>query len=286
MPRRQPAIRDTAFDERLPLRVVRMREQGAGRIHAHRFSELVLVHRGSALHVLGEDAWPIRRGDVFVIAGAQRHGYRDTRRLRISNLLFEPLERWLPVFDLADLPGYQALFGVEPARRFAAGARVRLGEAAMRRSESQVDAIERELRGRGPGWRAAAAQQWLALVTRLARAYDQHQPGADDLDAHMAELLSWCECHCCEPIAASSLQARSGMSPSTLLRSFKRAVGMSPTDYILAARLRRACQLMRASTRSITDIALSCGFNDSNYFARCFRSRFQMSPSAYRRLPG
>jgi AraC family L-rhamnose operon regulatory protein RhaS len=47
-------------------------------------------------------------------------------------------------------------------------------------------------------------------------------------------------------------------------------------------RLDRAAQQLRENTgRSITDIALACGFNSSQYFATRFRRRFKISPSQF-----
>jgi AraC-like DNA-binding protein len=39
---------------------------------------------------------------------------------------------------------------------------------------------------------------------------------------------------------------------------------------------------LRATDDSVTDIALASGFNDSNYFAYCFKKLIGMSPVRYR----
>ena len=62
------------------------------------------------------------------------------------------------------------------------------------------------------------------------------------------------------------------------------AMGTTPSAYILERRLRRAAERLTASPgASITEIAFELGFNDSAYFARCFRQQFGVPPREWRR---
>ena len=70
------------------------------------------------------------------------------------------------------------------------------------------------------------------------------------------------------------------MSPFHFQRTFKAALGMSPSRYVLGLRFTRAAQLLRAGT-SITDAALSVGFSSSASFSTGFRQWSGMAPSKY-----
>lgn len=60
-------------------------------------------------------------------------------------------------------------------------------------------------------------------------------------------------------------------------------LGTTPTLYIRDARLDRAAERLRFEpTRSITSIAHDAGYNDSAYFARCFRKKYGVAPKDYR----
>lgn len=64
-----------------------------------------------------------------------------------------------------------------------------------------------------------------------------------------------------------------------------RPEGVSISDYILKARLERCrSELLRPASaqRSITDIAYSWGFNNSNHFSRCFKREFGVAPRELR----
>ena len=60
-------------------------------------------------------------------------------------------------------------------------------------------------------------------------------------------------------------------------------MGTTPSGYILERRLARAAERLAATPgASITEVAFEMGFNDSAYFARCFRQRFGVAPREWR----
>lgn len=58
---------------------------------------------------------------------------------------------------------------------------------------------------------------------------------------------------------------------------------MSIVEYINAKRLTESCQLLKASDRSITEIAHMVGFRSSSYFNLKFRELFNCTPMDYRK---
>ncbi len=67
-----------------------------------------------------------------------------------------------------------------------------------------------------------------------------------------------------------------------LSRTLKHHSGMSPTHFINELRLQRAGMLLHSTTREISDIATSCGFDNLSYFYRLFRERFGKAPRSFR----
>lgn len=72
------------------------------------------------------------------------------------------------------------------------------------------------------------------------------------------------------------------MSKFHFLRVFSRIVGMTPYQYVLDIRLRQAALCLLDSEMSILMIALESGFGDLSTFNAAFRTRFGMSPTAFR----
>jgi AraC-like DNA-binding protein len=60
-------------------------------------------------------------------------------------------------------------------------------------------------------------------------------------------------------------------------------MGVTPHQYVLRARLRRAGLRLKAQRAKVLDIALDSGFGDVSNFNRAFRAEFGVSPRDYRR---
>jgi AraC-like DNA-binding protein len=58
---------------------------------------------------------------------------------------------------------------------------------------------------------------------------------------------------------------------------------VTPHQYLVRARLRRAARLLADDTRSITDVAFDVGFADLSNFVRTFHRAAGVSPRAFRR---
>jgi AraC-like DNA-binding protein/predicted alpha/beta hydrolase family esterase len=73
------------------------------------------------------------------------------------------------------------------------------------------------------------------------------------------------------------------LSSSHFSRAFKRSLGSSPNAYVTERRVERALRMMASTQKSLTEIALECGFSDQPHFTRSFRRVVGMSPGVWRR---
>jgi AraC family transcriptional regulator len=88
--------------------------------------------------------------------------------------------------------------------------------------------------------------------------------------------------HLHEPLRLRDLSRAARLSPFHFHRVFQALVGTSPAEFVKRLRLDRALGMMAFSrARSLTSIALSCGFASSSDFSRCFKQRFDVPPSAF-----
>lgn len=71
------------------------------------------------------------------------------------------------------------------------------------------------------------------------------------------------------------------MSPATLRRKIEALTGDTTTRLIRYYRLSRAAQLLKDNFGNITEIAFAVGFNNTAYFAKCFKERFNKAPHAF-----
>ncbi len=94
-------------------------------------------------------------------------------------------------------------------------------------------------------------------------------------------VLDYIEHNYADPISLEELSALAGMSPKYFCRFFKEMTFKTPIDYVNYYRIEVASEKLKDPNTSVTDVAFSCGFNDLNYFIRCFKKYKEISPKQY-----
>jgi len=102
----------------------------------------------------------------------------------------------------------------------------------------------------------------------------------------LIEAVELMEANIEEPMSLDELSTHVGISRRQLERLFQKHLHCVPTRYYLELRLRRARELLLRSSKSIVDIAFSCGFVSAPHFSKCYRDFFQLSPREERRNAG
>ena len=74
-----------------------------------------------------------------------------------------------------------------------------------------------------------------------------------------------------------------GVSESHLYRVFSAELGMAPAQFLIRCRIQEAASLLRNTSLSVGEVAVSCGFRDPLYFSRVFRRIEGISPREYAR---
>lgn len=101
-------------------------------------------------------------------------------------------------------------------------------------------------------------------------------------DYSVARAQHYMEQHYAENITVSRLAELGYVSPSCFNRRFKKETGITPIEYLIEIRIKRAKTLLRRKDIPITDIAMRCGFGSSAHFSSCFQSRTGVTPTEYR----
>jgi len=79
------------------------------------------------------------------------------------------------------------------------------------------------------------------------------------------------------------LAATVGMSRSSFALRFKMLVGQAPLDYWLQVRMRRAGQLLRNSSKTVSSVAFAWGYESEKSFGKAFKRVMGCPPSSYRK---
>jgi len=97
----------------------------------------------------------------------------------------------------------------------------------------------------------------------------------------LAFVLNYIKTNLNEKISINSLSDKACMSKATFYRLFKRELGISPNDFILAEKINKAKILLTRPGAKVASISYELGFNDANYFIRTFKKIVGITPGTY-----
>ena len=124
---------------------------------------------------------------------------------------------------------------------------------------------------------------WLLLLDEIKNTDTQvftSQPKNQD---RVFTMIAFIHENFSEKLTLEDIAASAAISTRECLRCFKASIHQSPMDYLIEYRVRTAKKLLETTDHSITDIALSCGFNSTSYFTKLFHRICGKTPNAYRK---
>lgn len=120
--------------------------------------------------------------------------------------------------------------------------------------------------------------QNLQAITEDKTHSDQNNP--------LAYVINYIRTNISEKIQVEELSEKACMSRTSFYRAFKREFNLSPLDFILKEKIKKAKQILSESKTSISDVCYQLGFSDLNYFGRQFKKSEGISPTQYRSVAG
>ena len=117
------------------------------------------------------------------------------------------------------------------------------------------------------------------LFFLLARNKNKYTAGENN-SAYIEAIIKNIQLNYANDISLSETAKEYSISPEHLSRTFKKETGFGFLEYVTVVRLRQAEYMLRHNGDvSVSDVAYSCGFNDSNYFSQKFKKFYGYSPS-------
>ncbi|MBI4977776.1 MAG: helix-turn-helix domain-containing protein [Spirochaetes bacterium] len=252
--------------------------------HTHDYAELFIVQSGAAVHRVNGKEDVLRPGDVYVLGEGVSHAFLGAKKLALYNIGYRPALLSLLGDDVRKLHGYQALFVIAPSSSDTGyRASMRLAPAERAAVTAIIERVLAELALHAGGNETLSHLAVSELIVRLSRYYAPHRSSFMNAIDPLARTAGFMEAHWNRPLTVQTLAKQYGSSVRHFDRVFKAHYGMTPFDYILRHRIRRAGEMLAGPIRPITDIAFDCGFTDSNYFSRQFKRLTGRSPSDVRR---
>jgi AraC family transcriptional regulator len=164
---------------------------------------------------------------------------------------------------------------------------VELPDLFVRSSGDRAAALaaqaRREFRRRDGASALSVEEALVALLAELTRTHNRHERRPPPWLRRATDLV---HARYLGPVGLAALAEEVDVHPSHLARCFTRFHGCSVGELVRRLRLEHARELLAASERALSEIALSTGFADQSHFTRTFKRRFGVSPGEYRRVHG
>lgn len=119
----------------------------------------------------------------------------------------------------------------------------------------------------------------LAVLSKYSSTIKNHSNRLNELK----DILKFIEQNISQNISIAQLANIMHLSEDRFYHIFKEHTGISPTEYILARRIEKACYYLENTDMKISQIAQECSFCTSSYFAKKFKSVIRITPNQYRK---
>ncbi|QRQ99478.1 AraC family transcriptional regulator [Dyadobacter sandarakinus] len=129
-------------------------------------------------------------------------------------------------------------------------------------------------------------RELIVHIIQTQNLYAADHSSFERADNPLAYVVSYIRANIGEKIQVDELSEKACMSRASFYRAFKREFSLSPLDFILRERIKRAKQMLSESKASVSEVCYELGFTDLNYFGRQFRKSEGISPTQYRALIG
>ncbi len=123
---------------------------------------------------------------------------------------------------------------------------------------------------------------WIDLLDKIKNSSKTSSISTKHND-RIKQMLSFIFEHFSESVSIHEIAHAGFCSERECYRIFRSCLHMTPNEYLMNYRLQKACDKLRKTNDSITDISHCCGFENSSYFGRVFKDHLGCTPSYYRK---
>ncbi|MFC5470273.1 helix-turn-helix domain-containing protein [Cohnella suwonensis] len=249
--------------------------------HYHEEVEFLLILEGELTCFHREERFALQGGDVAVFGSSEPHLTVHTKEGAISYIVFQiDLRKYWDPSTLGSMQHFSEVIRPLSSMNYI----YRENAEARRRTASLIREIYEEMNDARIGYELAVSSRIKNILllllrhdTRLMLNYNDNlllgrlQPAVDYVEANLSEKLS-----------VPDICPMVNMSYTHFIKTFKKAVGMTFTDFVVHKRILKAEQLLLTSDSSIADVAESVGISNLGHFYDMFRRQNGCSPKQFK----
>ena len=244
--------------------------------HVHDFYEIYYLISGTRRYFINDSIYTINKGDIVVIPEGTIH-----RTTYNNEKVHERMDCKFDRNYIDDIPeaksAFMSLFVGSPVLSLHSAHREYV-ERILNNIRSEYENPDEFSADNA----RALIHQLIICLTRLKKMQGTNVQNDLD-DSLIQEAARYIRANYSSPLTLEAVAKHINISPTYFSKKFKAATGFGYREYLVNVRLQEAARLLLETKLSITEIALKCGFNDSNYFGDVFRRAKGISPMSYRK---
>ncbi|WP_159887540.1 AraC family transcriptional regulator [Paenibacillus puerhi] len=256
--------------------------------HSHLGVELLLIHQGKGTMIVNNISYDIKPGMLCIFQPHQLHHlqleYSEDQCFERSMAIFEPtmfeayFEKWPALHTfykyiyLGKLP-FPCLYAIDDLDI--------LDSVYSNMNDNLPNVLESE--------KFEEISLFLVVLYRaLKQVWDKLNVHASTYQTRrknyqVEHILDWIEAHYTVPYRLDDMAKDLHLSPYHLSHLFKKATGMSISEYITTRRIHQSILLLTTTNKPVSFIAEEIGLMNCSYFCKVFKSQMGVTPHQYRK---
>ena len=241
-------------------------------IHHHDFFEISIILQGESLYLIDNEWRTVRSGDILLFNPGVDHSEKQ-----LLNTYSHQLHIGIRNFKLHGLaqnhfPTTQSLLSMQDSQ-------LKIFDKAWQLIEEfNQQQTNFNLMGK------ALVMEMMILILRSLekkeRLSDETQASQNDRMHQVVQLImTYMENNYAKDISIEQLATLYYVSPTYLSKIFKDLTGVSPINYLIQIRLKKAHELLTTDDLTVKEVAKAVGYEDAYHFSKSFKKHFGTSPS-------
>lgn len=258
--------------------------------HSHDKYEIYYFHGGKCKYLIGDHIYHLQEDDLIIMNGLTLHRAYPEPGISYERSVIEFSSEWLrPILTNLNVPELldpfnqlsNTLFHIRDKEKSAEMKELIKKMAKTVQTSNQENKMENRLKN---GELTTMLVQLLFKIFDLSKQELQNNAHVEsDKSIHVKKMIEWIDGNFCNPITLDDIAHHLNISKYYMSRIFKDVTGYTIMQYIMSCRINRAKYLLEIQPdKSILEVSLESGFEDSSHFSRFFRKQMKLTPTEYR----
>ena len=233
------------------------------KIHYHGSFEIYYLTKGTCWYFIDKKSYRLTAGDIALIPRGVIHK-TSYETENYSRLLINCSENYIPKSVKELIPKIPVFSKSATSDKQIADIFDVIKEEYTAPDEFSEDIIKSKI------------YELLLLIAKESRASDREKTESPIVE----QAVKYIRSHFSEDVTLNDVAKYCFVSREHLSRTFKKETGFGFNEYLNVYRLKKADLMLKNNSKNrISQIASSCGFNDSNYFSKLYKKMYNIAPT-------